>query len=215
MSLKSREHLQKLLNQAQFSVAAVEPAQWPAAPGSEVAFAGRSNAGKSSAINALARRRALARTSKTPGRTRQIVFFELGAGYRLVDLPGYGYARVPEDLRRSWAGMIEHYLSAREGLKGVILVMDARHPLTELDRHMLGWCRPRALAVHVLLTKIDKLSRAGAARAEAAVRRFVSDLPNPVTVQQFSAVKHVGVDKARERVLDWLSDDLADRPRAW
>jgi GTP-binding protein len=196
---------QAMLNRARFSVAAARADQWPAAPGAEVAFAGRSNVGKSSAINTITRQRGLARTSKTPGRTRQIVFFELGAGLRLVDLPGYGFARVPDSMREDWAALIEQYLTQREALRGLILLMDARHPLTELDRRMLAWTEPSGLPVHILLTKTDKLTRNRARQAEMAVARDVKDLGNPVTVQQFSALKRLGVEQAQQTIRDWLT----------
>lgn len=170
-----------------------------------MAFAGRSNVGKSSAINALTGRRGLAHTSKTPGRTQQIVFFELDGGPRLVDLPGYGYAKVPDRVRASWATLIEGYLTRRESLRGLILVMDARRPLTELDQHMLAWCEPGGLPVHILLTKIDKLGRGQARQAEQTVARAAASLANTVTVQQFSALKRLGVDEAQDRVVDWLT----------
>lgn len=200
------ENIAKLLNKAHFTIAAAEPRQWPPGPGAEVAFAGRSNVGKSSAINAITGRRALARTSKTPGRTQQIVFFDLGDGARLVDLPGYGYARVPDRIRAGWATLIERYLLEREALRGLILLMDARHPLTELDRHLLEWCEPGGLPVHILLTKTDKLSRSQARQAEMKVAQAVSTLENGVTVQQFSSLKRTGLDQARHRIGEWLAD---------
>jgi len=195
---------EKLLNTACFTVAAAERWQWPARPGAEVAFAGRSNVGKSSAINAITRRRGLARTSKTPGRTQQIVFFDLADGARLVDLPGYGYAKVPDALRAHWAASIESYLTEREVLRGLILLMDSRHPLTELDRLLLDWCEAAGLPVHVLLTKIDKLGRGAAKQSEMSVTRELSARTNPVTLQQFSALKQTGVEQAREQVVAWL-----------
>lgn len=194
----------KLLNGAQFTIAAAEPRQWPPEPAAEVAFAGRSNVGKSSAINTITGRKGLARTSKTPGRTQQIVFFDLGGGARLVDLPGYGYARVPDRLRAGWAVLIERYLSEREALRGLILVMDARHPLTELDRNLLEWCEPSGRPVHILLTKTDKLSRNQAKQTEMAVARAVSELENEVTVQLFSSLKRTGVEPARAKIGEWL-----------
>lgn len=197
---------EKLLGSARFSVAAAESWQWPEAAGAEVAFAGRSNVGKSSAINTIVRRRGLARTSKTPGRTQQIVFFELTGGSRLVDLPGYGYAKVPDSLREHWAASIEHYLTKRETLRGLVLLMDSRHPLTELDAALLDWCEPGGLPVHILLTKTDKLGRGAAKQAETSVRRAVAELANPVTVQQFSALKHTGVEQARDAIVTWLRD---------
>lgn len=199
------ENIAKLLNEARFTIAAAEPRQWPPGPGAEVAFAGRSNVGKSSAINAITGRRALARTSKTPGRTQQIVFFDLGGGARLVDLPGYGYARVPDRIRAGWAELIERYLLEREALRGLILLMDARHPLTELDQHLLEWCEPGGLPVHILLTKTDKLSRSQARQAEMKVAQAVSTLENEVTVQQFSSLKRTGLDQARHRIGEWLA----------
>lgn len=195
---------EQLLNRARFETAAARPDQWPEEGGAEVAFAGRSNVGKSSAINAITRRRGLARTSKTPGRTRQIVFFDLGGGARLVDLPGYGFARVPDGVRGDWALLIEDYLRQREALRGLVLLMDARHPLTALDRHMLDWCEPGGLPVHILLTKADKLSRGRAKQVEQEVTAAVAELTNPVTVQQFSASKGIGVEAAQRRVRDWL-----------
>lgn len=206
MSADITGNAEKLLGSARFSVAAAQSWQWPARAGAEVAFAGRSNVGKSSAINAIVRRRGLARTSKTPGRTQQIVFFDLDGGARLVDLPGYGYAKVPDSLREHWAVSIESYLTERETLRGLILLMDSRHPLTELDAALLEWCEPAGLAVHILLTKTDKLGRGAAKQAESSVRRAVSELANPVTVQQFSALKHTGVAQARETVAAWLRD---------
>jgi len=194
------------LNRARFTVAAAEPGQWPRGRGREVAFAGRSNVGKSSAINALTRRRGLARTSKTPGRTQQIVFFDLGHQRRLVDLPGYGYAKVPEPVRAAWARLVEAYLVERRDLAGLVLVMDARHPLTELDRHLLAWCEPGGLPVHILLTKVDKLSRNQAFRAAHAVGQYGAGLDNEVTVQQFSALNGTGLDEARSRILQWLEN---------
>lgn len=209
MPEEAREKAEILLNRARFTTAAAEPGQWPSAPGAEVAFAGRSNVGKSSAINAITRQRGLARTSKTPGRTQQIVFFELGGGARLVDLPGYGYAKVPEKIREKWGRYIERYLTTREALRGLILLMDARHPRTELDRHMLDWCEPGGLSVHILLTKVDKLSRNQARQAEIEVSRAVTGLANTVTVQQFSSLKRVGVEEAREKILCWLGEPPA------
>ena len=201
-----KESAAKLLNRARFTIAAAEPRQWPSGPAVEVAFAGRSNVGKSSAINAITGRRGLARTSKTPGRTQQIVFFDLGGGARLVDLPGYGYAKVPDRLRASWATHIERYLTEREALKGLILLMDARHPLTELDQHLLEWCAPMQLPVHILLTKSDKLSRSQAKNTEMEVARDLSELDSEVTVQQFSSLKRTGIEQAREKIGGWLRD---------
>jgi GTP-binding protein len=185
--------------QAEFLISAAAPAQFPADVGSEVAFAGRSNAGKSSAINAITQRRALARTSKTPGRTRLLNFFELGPQRRLVDLPGYGYASGPESERRSWAALIDA-LHGRESLKGLFLIVDVRRGITEGDVGLLDWAYPR-LRVHVLLSKADKLKRGEAARA---LRAAEAELAGRASVQLFSAVDGSGVRQAQDTLEGWL-----------
>ena len=184
-------------------MAAHTPDQWPSDKGSEVAFVGRSNVGKSSAINVITQRRALARTSRTPGRTQQIVFFQLPGERRLVDLPGYGYAKVPAKLRNHWAATIEQYLHTRTVLRGLVMLMDSRHPLTELDRKMLNWCSSAGLPVYVLLTKIDKLSRNQAISTVRKVSKQTAGMGN-VTVRPFSAVDRTGVDEARHQIVHWL-----------
>jgi len=166
-----------------------------------VAFAGRSNAGKSSALNAITGRKELARTSKTPGRTQLINFFALEGEYRLADLPGYGYAKVPERMKRHWQALMSAYVAQRESLAGIVIVMDARRPLTDVDVQMLDWAHAHGLPVHVLLTKADKLSRN---QAVAAQRRVLDELPDSDSVQLFSAVTKLGVDEARKRVLEML-----------
>jgi GTP-binding protein len=194
------------LNSAEFIISAHRPSQWPAPDFPEVAFAGRSNVGKSSAINAITRRRGLARTSKTPGRTQQIVFFRLTGGQRLVDLPGYGFAKVPLEVRRHWEKTISRYLAERECLRALILPMDARHPLTPLDRQMLEWCLHADLAVHVLLTKADKLSRNQQMKALALVRRELQSQPE-ASVQLFSATDRTGVEEAEAVIIRFLGDE--------
>ncbi len=174
-----------------FLVSAAAPAQFPTDEGTEVAFAGRSNAGKSSAINAIAQRRTLARTSKLPGRTRLLNFFELMPRGRIVDLPGYGYARAPESERRRWAPLMEA-LRARHSLCGVFLIVDARRGISAADEEVIAWSEPRLRRVHVLLAKMDKLTRAQAAQALATARR---QLAPQVSVQLFSA--HAGAGVAR------------------
>ncbi|MFA4944772.1 MAG: ribosome biogenesis GTP-binding protein YihA/YsxC [Lentisphaeria bacterium] len=190
--------------QLEFATSAYDLAALPAAT-AEIAFAGRSNAGKSSAINALARRHALARVSKEPGRTQALNFFRLGAaGHYLVDLPGYGFARVPLELRRQWGRLIEGYLRRRPCLRGLVVVMDARHPLTGLDRDLLAWFQPSpGRPVHLLLTKADKLKRGEAAAALAAVRAALKDLPG-CTAQLFSATTGQGVAEAEALLAGWL-----------
>jgi len=173
----------------------------PPDSGREVAISGRSNAGKSSAINAITQQNSLARTSKTPGRTQQLVFFRLAEERHLVDLPGYGYAKVPEDLRQHWQGLIEDYFRSRMALAGLVVVMDIRHPLREFDAGMLAYARARALPSHVLLTKADKLGRSQQANALRQVR---SALGSEATVQLFSAHAGEGIDEARAVLSDWM-----------
>ncbi|MCZ6687392.1 MAG: ribosome biogenesis GTP-binding protein YihA/YsxC [Gammaproteobacteria bacterium] len=189
-------------NQAEFVISANRPAQFPPDKGSEVAFAGRSNAGKSSALNAIAGRKSLARISKTPGRTQLVNFFALPDGDRLVDLPGYGYARVPEAMRRHWRHLMEAYFNQRRSLAGLILVMDVRRPLTEFDRQMLAWSEGVGCLTHILLTKADKLSRG---KASAMLHEVRSAVDPETSVQLFSATKKSGVDQAREALMALLN----------
>ncbi len=189
---------------ARFLTAASKADQAPPDNGREVAFAGRSNAGKSSAINALCHQRQLARTSKTPGRTQQLIFFELDEARRLVDLPGYGYAKVSETVKRQWQGLMASYLEQRNSLSGLALVMDIRHPLTAFDLQMLEWGRRVDLATLLLLTKSDKLKR-GAAHAEMnRVRQAVSGHGVRVQVELFSAQTRQGVEPVHGLLDQWL-----------
>ncbi|MCH6572752.1 MAG: YihA family ribosome biogenesis GTP-binding protein [Proteobacteria bacterium] len=189
-------------SQAEFVISANRPAQFPPDKGSEVAFAGRSNAGKSSALNAIAGRKSLARISKTPGRTQLVNFFALPDGDRLVDLPGYGYARVPDAMRRHWRHLLEAYFNQRRSLAGLILVMDVRRPLTEFDRQMLAWSEGVGCLTHILLTKADKLSRG---KASAMLHEVRSAVDPETSVQLFSATKKSGVDQAREALMALLN----------
>ena len=189
------------LASAAYKLAAHLPRQLPADTGREVAFAGRSNAGKSSALNALCNQNRLARTSKTPGRTQQLVFFEVEPERYLVDLPGYGYAKAPPQLREHWQKFINGYFESRAALKGLVVVMDVRHPLREFDLSMLEFARARGLPAHCLLTKADKLSRGAAAAALQGVKR---ELGPGATVQLFSSENRQGVDEARAVVTGWL-----------
>jgi GTP-binding protein len=189
---------------ARFLLSVPEPQQAPPDSGYEVAFAGRSNAGKSSALNALTQRKSLARTSKTPGRTQHLVFFELDGERRLVDLPGYGFAKVPEKIRRQWGLAMEQYFIERQSLRGLILLMDVRHPLTDFDKQMLHWCQHANMPVHILLTKADKLKRGPAMSSLLKVQKALAEQHN-VSVQLFSALKHTGVEQAREILDAWLA----------
>ena len=192
----------KDLRRAQYLCSAHVAHQWPQDMGHEVAFAGRSNVGKSSAINAIAGQARLARTSKTPGRTQQIVFFEIDSRQRLVDLPGYGYAKVPPGLQRHWEKTVRRYLEDRNSLRGLILLGDIRRGLTDLDRQLLEWCAHKNLFVHLLLTKSDKLSRSAANQALVKAQRDVR--LDTVTMQLFSALRRVGIEEAGEKVLALL-----------
>ncbi|HEY9110481.1 MAG TPA: ribosome biogenesis GTP-binding protein YihA/YsxC [Rhodanobacteraceae bacterium] len=185
---------------AAFVLAAHRPDQLPPDAGAEIAFAGRSNAGKSSAINALTNQSALARTSKTPGRTQQLVVFALPDGRRLVDLPGYGYAKVPPNLRDHWKHAIDHYLRTRQSLRGLVLIADIRHALTTFDRQMLGFCTDIELPCVVLLSKADKLSRAQAHMRQREVDAEIAKEHWCAQTIAFSAAAGTGLDGARAAV---------------
>ena len=196
---------QSFFQRARFLIGAQRDTPLPPDHGFEVAFVGRSNSGKSSSINAIVGRRALARTSKTPGRTQQINFFDLGDERRLVDLPGYGYAQVPEQMRLEWRPMIEDYLEQRRSLRGLILTADCRRALDDLEFLILAWCRPRRMPVHILLTKSDKLSRGAGHKALQDWRRGLQSDDADVTVQLFSSLSKDGLEETREKVLEWLN----------
>jgi GTP-binding protein len=177
--------------------------------GKEVAFAGRSNAGKSSAINTLTRQNSLARTSKTPGRTQMLNFFEINGHQRFVDLPGYGYAKVPLDVKNRWHQLMELYLTQRKSLCAIILVMDVRHPLTDFDWQMIKWCQHTGLALHILLTKADKLTYGAAKNTLLQVQQALKDVNVPITAQLFSALKKTGVDEVHQ-ALDGLFGNFGE-----
>lgn len=200
-----------IFRNAQFEISVAKPSGLPPSVAGEIAFAGRSNAGKSSAINTLAGHTRLAFVSKTPGRTQLINFFRLNCGAALVDLPGYGYAKVPENVRREWVRLLETYLTRRENLVGLVLIMDSRHPLKPLDMQMIDWFAPSGRPIHILLTKSDKLSRNQAAAALAMVRRELAKYGERVTVQLFSSLSKTGTDEAERVVAGWLG--LADVPQ--
>jgi len=181
--------------------------QLPTASFAEVAFAGRSNAGKSSALNALTGKRKLAHVSKTPGRTRLINFFEVGKGRFLVDLPGYGYAQVPGDMKRQWAQLLTGYLSGRRQICGLVVLMDIRHPLTLLDQQLLDWFAGTGKPVHVLLTKADKLSRSKAIMQYKQVVKRLNVSHPTCTVQLFSSSNGWGLEEARSVIGHWFNED--------
>jgi GTP-binding protein len=192
-------------SQGHFLISAAAPAQFPADMGAEVAFVGRSNAGKSSAINAITQRHGLARTSKTPGRTRLLNFFELGTHQRIVDLPGYGYAKGPEAERLSWQPLIGA-LKPRASLRGLFMIVDSRRGLTEGDDALLAWAEP-PLRIHVLLTKADKLNRSESAKVLRETRAALGDRG---TAQLFSVPAKTGVEEAQKLLGAWLDDKVFD-----
>jgi GTP-binding protein len=190
---------------AQYVISAHHLRQLGADSGYEVAFAGRSNAGKSSAINALTGQKSLARTSKTPGRTQQIVIFAIDECRRIADLPGYGYAKVPEKLKAHWREIMQAYFESRRSLRGVVLVMDIRHPLRPFDEQMLAWCSAAGVPCHVLLTKADKLKRGPAQSTLLKVRKA---LPAGATAQVFSARTAAGLEDLIARLGIWYELDV-------
>ncbi|WP_163372294.1 ribosome biogenesis GTP-binding protein YihA/YsxC [Endozoicomonas acroporae] len=199
--------------QASFYKSAARLSQCPENEGREVAFAGRSNAGKSSALNALTGSNKLARTSKTPGRTQLINFFDVQDGVFLVDLPGYGYAKVPEAMKQEWQHHMTDYLERREALVGLVLLMDIRHPMKEFDQMMLNWSVSANLPLHILLTKADKLKQGAAKQALNSLKKDLSRFPQ-VSVQLFSSLKKAGVDQLSMKLDEWFlapePDDIYD-----
>jgi GTP-binding protein len=194
-----------LLRQAHFTIAVNAVKQLPADDGIEVGFAGRSNAGKSSAINTITGIKSLARTSKTPGRTQQIIYFDLDEQRRLVDLPGYGYAKVPEKIKQHWHNLMEGYFQARHSLRGVVLVMDVRHPLKPFDLQMLNWCAATSTPVQMLLTKSDKLSKGAAAKQLQLTRNQLKKEGLMLgDVQLFSSLKGTGKEEILAKLSEWL-----------
>lgn len=193
-------HYQK----AYFLLSVADIKQLPEDQGVEIALAGRSNAGKSSVLNRITQQRGLARVSKTPGRTQLINIFAIDDRRRLVDLPGYGYAKAPLGAKQKWQGTIDTYLSVRTSLRGLILIMDIRHPLTSLDRHLLIYAAHRQLPVHIVLNKSDKLSKNAVFTTLQQVESALTDLPNSVTLQSFSALKGTGVKDLHLVLNKWL-----------
>lgn len=192
---------------AAFEISVAKPDGLPPPAAPEIAFVGRSNAGKSSAINTLVGHTRLAFVSKTPGRTQLINLFRLKNGAALVDLPGYGFAQVPLAVRLQWQGLLEHYLIRRPNLVGLVLIMDARRPLTELDCKMIDWFAPTGRPIHCLLTKSDKLTRQEQAKTLRETRSALAERGTQITVQMFSSLKKTGVDEAETAIASWLSKE--------
>lgn len=190
-------------NNAVYLTSATTITQCPPDEGYEVAFIGRSNAGKSSAINAITHIKGLARTSAEPGRTQMINYFALDEVHRLVDLPGYGFAKVPASVKARWDKMTSNYFEHRQSLIGLILIMDSRHPLKDLDIQMIQWTIDFEVPLHILLTKADKLTKNAQQQTLFFVQKAVADMGN-ISVQLFSALKHIGVDEARLQLDNWF-----------
>ncbi|MFT7128450.1 MAG: GTP-binding protein [Gammaproteobacteria bacterium] len=197
---------------SKFLTSAPKLAACPPDFGAEVAFAGRSNAGKSSAINTLTENKKMAKISKTPGRTQLINFFTLTETQRLVDLPGYGYAKVPLSVKLAWQKHLEDYLRNRASLKGLILLMDCRHPLQEFDRMMLSWAEASNMPIHILLTKSDKLKKGPANNSLMTVRKELASSQALVSVQLFSSLKKSGLTELRSTLTSWLNCKDSESP---
>jgi len=193
----------RFYRQAHFLISAGKAKQFPQ-HGIEVAFAGRSNAGKSSAINTLCDNKGLARTSKTPGRTRLVNFFELDEERRLVDLPGYGFAKVPIAMKNEWERLMTQYLSDQQALNGLVVIMDIRHPLNDYDWQMLQWCHHFNLPAHVLLTKADKIKRGAQQNSKLQTQKKLKEADINASVQVFSALKKTGLDELVAKLNEWL-----------
>ena len=199
-----------IFRQALFSRTIADLRDLPIDSVAEVAFAGRSNVGKSSAINALADHTRLAFVSKTPGRTQHLNFFSLGEGRYFVDLPGYGFAKAPEEVRVQWEGLLAPYLRHRSSLVGLVLIMDSRHPLTELDRHMLEWFAPTGKPIHVLLSKADKLTGQEQASLLHSMGAALQEIGENCSLQLFSSLKRTGVGKAEAVLSRWLGMEIPE-----
>ena len=195
------------LHRATFTLSAPDIRRLPDDSGIEVAFAGRSNAGKSSALNTLTNQRSLARTSKTPGRTQLINVFEIAENKRLIDLPGYGFAKVPLEMKIKWQKALGEYLEKRQCLKGLVILMDIRHPLKDLDKDLIQWAVDSELPILALLTKCDKLSQGQRSTEVLKVKKALKDLNADITVQAFSSLKRTGSEQATEVIQAWFADE--------
>ena len=191
--------------QAQYLTSATKLSELPTDDGNEIAFIGRSNAGKSSAINTITGIKCLARTGQTPGRTQMLNIFSINDQTRLVDLPGYGYAKVPKVVRERWEGTIDSYLQSRQCLAGLVLIMDIRHPLKEIDRQVIDWAVGCDVRVHILLTKADKLTPNQQRKTLAEVETELAHFKNHLSLQVFSSLKKIGVQEAREHISNWVT----------
>lgn len=196
------------LSKATFTISAPDIRKLPEDSGIEVAFAGRSNAGKSSALNTLTNQKSLARISKTPGRTQLINVFEIAENKRLIDLPGYGFAKVPLEMKKKWQKALGEYLEKRESLKGLVVLMDIRHPLKDLDMDLIHWAVDSELPVLALLTKCDKLSQGKRSAEVLKVKKILAPLNGDIKVQAFSSLKRTGAEQADAIICDWFSAEF-------
>lgn len=195
------------LSKATFTLSAPDIRRLPVDSGIEVAFAGRSNAGKSSALNTLTNQNGLARISKTPGRTQLINVFEVSENKRLIDLPGYGFAKVPLEMKKKWQKALGEYLEKRDSLKGLVVLMDIRHPLKDLDMDLIQWAADSELPVLALLTKCDKLSQGKRSAEVLKVKNILAELNADIRVQAFSSLKRTGSEQADVIICDWLAQE--------
>lgn len=199
--------MSSIYRNARFLTSSTTHKTLPEETGFEAVFAGRSNSGKSSTLNCLCDQKGLARVSKTPGRTQLINFFELPDGNRLVDLPGYGYAKVPEKLKLEWQKFIESYMTERSTLAGLVIIMDIRHPMRDYDHIMLSWAESRQLPTHIILNKSDKLKHGGVSKTLLETRKALKEYDLPTSVQAFSSLKKIGVDELANQLTKWFSQD--------
>lgn len=207
---QTQHPMEKLLHSAGFLTSAQNIGQCPPDEGWEIAFAGRSNAGKSSAINRLCTQKSLARTSKTPGRTQLLNFFSLDEQRRLVDLPGYGFAKVNKQVKEQWQRDLDGYLAERQCLAGLVLLMDIRHPLKEFDQLIIEWSAASDMPLHILLTKADKLKFGAAKSTLLKTRQALKNHPSPLSLQLFSATAGTGCEEAWDKLAEWFEIPLDD-----
>jgi GTP-binding protein len=197
------------LHRASFTLSAPDIRRWPDDNGIEVAFAGRSNAGKSSSLNTLTNQKSLARTSKTPGRTQLINVFEIAENKRLIDLPGYGFAKVPLEMKLKWQKALGEYLEKRQCLKGIVILMDIRHPFKDLDQDLIQWAVDSELSILVLLTKCDKLSQGQRSTEVLKAKKRLKEYDADITVQAFSSLKRTGSEQATEIIQGWFRQEYS------
>lgn len=202
--------MSNLFSHCEFLISAYKTSQLPDDDGMEIAFAGRSNSGKSTTINALTNHRGLAKVSKTPGRTQLFNCFEFKPNRRLVDLPGYGYAKVPIKMKQHWEREIDHYLMNRESLIGVVIIMDIRHPMKAFDEQMLTWADKSGLCSHVLLNKADKLNNNDTKKTLVQVKKAIAQYSASTTCQVFSALRKTGTSELSQIITPWFKDESSD-----